>query len=109
LRKNKEINLIFSKGKSFFLSEITFRYVHNKLPNSRIAVLVGKKLSKKAVIRNRIRRRLRELARLHFSKIPNSLDILIIARDLKLREMDFRELEEKFLVLTKKLPTQDKC
>ncbi|MFH0776723.1 MAG: ribonuclease P protein component [Patescibacteria group bacterium] len=103
LRKKAEIDLVFRRGRSIGLSEFAFRFLPNSLPNSRVAVLVGTKLSKKAVGRNRIRRRLREVVRLNFAQIPVGLDLLVIARDLKLREIQFSELTAKFLALLAKI------
>lgn len=108
LRKKEEVNLVFKTGESVSLPEIALRFLPNNLEFARVAVLVGVKLSKKAVVRNRIKRRLREVARLNFSKIPAGLDLLIIARDHKLREMKFEALNKLFLSLAAKLPTSGK-
>jgi ribonuclease P protein component len=102
LRK-EEVNMVFKTGKSFSSPEMVFRFLPNKFSHSRIAILVGVKLSKKAVVRNRIKRRLRELTRLHFKKFPSGWDILVIARDLRLGEIDFLKLTGKFLYLVDKL------
>ncbi|MFH1375471.1 MAG: ribonuclease P protein component [Patescibacteria group bacterium] len=104
LRKKEEVDLVFHKGKSVSLPEFTFKFLPNAFGTTRIAVLVGKKLSNKASARNRIRRRLREVARLNLEQLPQGLDLLIIARSLKLREIDFAELTGKFLKLASKLP-----
>jgi len=103
LRKKQEVATVFKRGKSFSSPEITLRFLPNSLPNSRIAVLVGVKLDKRAVVRNRIKRRLREVARLNFSSIPSGLDLLIIARAIKLREIPLPELNNKFLQLVRNL------
>lgn len=106
LRKKEEVNLVFKTGRSISAPEFAFRFLPNSLPETRIAVLVGVKLSKKAVDRNRIKRRLREVARLNLTKIPPGFDLLIIARNSKLLEIDFTELTAKFLSLVAKIPTQ---
>ncbi len=108
LRKKEEVNSLFRRGESVSLSEFALRFRTNSLGLTRVAVLVGVKLSKKAVVRNKIKRRLREVARLHFDQIPVGLDLLIIAREIKLREMEFGELNKKFLDLIAKLPNFQK-
>ena len=108
LRRNEEIQAVFKRGRSVSLPEIAFRFLPNGIKTVRVAILVGIKLSNKAAHRNRIRRRLRELVRLHLEKFPRGFDLLIIARDSKLREMEFTELTQKFLKLISKLPNSQK-
>ncbi len=108
IRKKEEVNLLFKTGRTVSSSEIALRFLPNNLNFTRIAVLVGVKLSKKAVVRNRIKRRLREVARLNFSKIPIGFDLLIIARKIKLREMEFGTLIELFLSLVTGLSNHKK-
>ncbi len=104
LRKKEDVDQVYRKGKSVSVSELAFRFLPNDLESTRIAVLVGKKLSNKANQRNRVRRRLREVARLNLSKIPAGFDLLIIARDLKLREINFGDLTKLFLSVASRLP-----
>ena len=106
LRRNEEVQTVFKRGKFISTPELIFRFLPNNLEFPRIAVLVGMKVSNKAAHRNRIRRRLQELVRLHFEKIPRGFDLLIIARDTKLREIEFEKLTQKFLSLVARLPHQ---
>lgn len=56
---NKAINAVIRKGGSAYEQNIKLKYILN--PNqkdSKFAVVVSKKISKSAVVRNRIRRRL---------------------------------------------------
>lgn len=55
----------------------------------------------KAVIRNRVRRRLREVYRRHQEKIRQGCDLILLARK-KATEASYRELEEEFLNLAEK-------
>lgn len=55
----------------------------NQLPTSRFAILVTKKLDKRAVVRNKNRRIISAILQAQESHIPQGLDILIIpARDI---------------------------
>jgi len=102
LRRKEEVESVFKKGGSVVAPGLILRFLPNSLPHSRVAVLVGKKLARRAVDRNRIRRRVREVARLHFDKIPTGFDLLIVAREIKLLEIDFGILEKNFLTLLRK-------
>jgi ribonuclease P protein component len=59
----------------YFLAE----YQPTQQDSARLGMAVSRRVSKRAVVRNRIRRVVRESFRLHRSQFP-SLDILLIAR-----------------------------
>jgi len=61
----------------------------------RLGVIASRRVGN-AVRRNRAKRLLRELFRLHQEALPPSCDVLLIARS-RLREASFRELEARYL------------
>ena len=72
----------------------------NRTDINRVGITVGKKLGK-AHIRNRARRRLREVYRLNEEKFTPGWDIVIVARS-KSVEAEFAKLTKSFLTLAKK-------
>ena len=72
----------------------------NRTDTNRVGITVGKKLGK-AHIRNRARRRLREVYRLNEEKFTPGWDIVIVART-KSVEAEFAKLTKSFLTLAKK-------
>lgn len=80
LSEKSEINQVFKKGKSINsdLFNIKFLYTSSKL--SRFSIVVGLKISKKAVLRNSIKRRLSEIIRLNISKFKTGYDIVLIPK-----------------------------
>lgn len=72
----------------------------NRTGTNRVGITVGKKLGK-AHIRNRARRRLREVYRLNEEKFTPGWDIVIVARS-KSVEAEFAKLTKSFLTLAKK-------
>ena len=72
----------------------------NRTDTNRVGVTVGKKLGK-AHIRNRIRRRIREVYRLNEDKFQPGWDIVVVVRS-KAIDADFAQLTEAYLTLAKK-------
>ena len=72
----------------------------NRTGSNRVGITVSKKLGK-AHIRNRIRRRLREVYRLNEEKFLPGWDIVLVARS-KALDADFAALTKNFLSLAKK-------
>ena len=72
----------------------------NRTDTNRVGITVGKKLGK-AHIRNRARRRLREVYRLNEGLLTPGWDIVIVARS-KSVEAEFAKLTRSFLTLARK-------
>lgn len=89
--KGKEFEKTLKEGKSFREDFLILKKRKNNLSQIRIGFLISKKLSKKAIQRNKIKRRLRELIRKKLGKIQEDQDIIFIALP-GLEKRDFREL-----------------
>ena len=72
----------------------------NRTGTNRVGITVSKKLGK-AHIRNRVRRRLREIYRLNEEKFQPGWDIVVVARG-KAVEADFGKLTGAYLQLADK-------
>ena len=72
----------------------------NRTQTNRVGITVGKKIGK-AHIRNRTRRRLREIYRLNEDKFQPGWDIVVVARS-KAVDADFGKLAAAYLSLAKK-------
>ena len=72
----------------------------NRTNTNRVGITVSKKLGK-AHIRNRVRRRIREVYRLHEEMFRPGWDIVIVARS-KAVDCSFQELTKACLSLAKK-------
>ena len=69
----------------------------NRTTQNRVGVTVGKKLGH-AVVRNRVRRRLREVYRLNEAKFAPGWDIVVVARSRCIKA-DFQKLTQAYLSL----------
>ena len=72
----------------------------NRSAQNRVGVTVGKKLGH-AVVRNRVRRRLREVYRLNEAKFAPGWDIVVVARS-RCISADFQKLTQAYLSLAEK-------
>ena len=83
LHNESVIKELFSKGSSFYFGPIKVIYLKSNLPESKehqVLFTVPKRLFKRAVDRNILKRRMREAYRLNKSTLPDPLkQILIIA------------------------------
>ena len=73
---------------------------HNRLGKNRVGYTVSKKLGH-AVVRNRTRRRLREVYRLNEEKFTSGWDIVVVARTRAV-DAPFEKLTASFLRLAEK-------
>ena len=72
----------------------------NRMNTNRVGVTVGKKLGH-AVVRNRVRRRLREVYRLNEARFAPGWDIVVVARS-RCIDADFQKLTHAYLSLAQK-------
>ena len=76
LVRRGEFDAVYRAGKRRSSSHFTVFFRANELPQSRFGFSIKKALGG-AVVRNRIRRRLREMVRCHRLEIPAGWDIVI--------------------------------
>ena len=81
IRKQKDFENIYSKGVYYSEGFLAVKFIENKKLFSRFGFIVSKKISKKAVERNRIKRILRESIRLSKNQIKEGYDIIFITRN----------------------------
>jgi len=100
LKKDKDFEKTFKRGQGFKQGFLYIKIVKNNLDTSRFAFVVSKKFSKKAVIRNKTRRRLSEIVKTKLLEVKKGMDIIIVV--MPGAENDFQKLEETLNKLFKK-------
>jgi len=93
LKKNKEFERVFKKGKGFKEGLLILKLAPNELEQARFGIVVSQKVSKKAVIRNKIKRRISELVKSRLAQIEKGIDVILIAVP-GLGLADFQEIEK---------------
>ena len=79
LKQNYEFRRVYNKGKSGVSPLLVVYARPNRGRRNRLGVTVSTKLGK-AVVRNRVRRRLREIYRLSQPELRQGYDIVLVAR-----------------------------
>jgi len=79
IKKEKDFEAISKNSKSFRSNLFIFKIMKNNLGINRFGFVVSKKISLKATIRNKIRRRLTETIKAKVLDMVTGIDLLIIA------------------------------
>jgi len=101
LKKNKDFKKVFKEGKGFKENFLLLKKAKNNLEISRFGFVVSKTFFKKATLRNKIKRKLRESVRIKLNEIEKGIDAVIIVKG-GLQTKDFGEIEETINRLFKK-------
>lgn len=91
LKKKKEFEAVFKGGRHIKSQNFFIKYLANGTDKTRIGFIVSKKVSKKAVDRNRAKRRMREAFKNIDGKIKDGISIIVVAyptvKGLRFKEM----------------------
>ncbi len=99
---HNSLRYVYANGKAVRSNMFTIKWTKNShRKNARVSVVVSKKIFKKAVSRNRIRRRVYEYVRTNLEKLNDNYDIVVIvtSQDPKTVESAelFKELDQLFI------------
>lgn len=87
------LRYVYQRGATVRGGQMALKYIVNeRRKHYRLAVVVSKKVSKSAVLRNRIRRRIYEIVRNLEPQISKSYDMVVTVYNENLRDMPTAEL-----------------
>lgn len=96
LRKKQEFAKVYRHGRSFANTQFVVYWRKQTTPgNFRLGVSASSKLGG-AVVRNRIRRRVKEIVRLNAHKLQQAYDLILIVRKPALA-LDYKQMEGSVL------------
>lgn len=101
LAKREDFNKVYRNGKSMANQQFVLYYLPQ--PNQeefRLGVSVSKKVGN-AVVRNRLRRMMKEIVRLHKDKMTPHYDYILIARK-PASELDYQTMEKSIFHVIRK-------
>lgn len=101
LKKKKDFERVFKEGQGFKEDFLFLKVVKKNLRTCRFGLVVSKNFSKKATLRNKIRRRLKELVKIKLARLKKEghlplgqgKDLVLVALP-GLETKDFWEIEE---------------
>ena len=99
LRKNEEFKRVYKRGKNYWNRNLILYVVENGLDYSRVGFIVTKKVGN-SVVRNRTRRRVREIYRKYINNIKEGYDIIIIPKK-NVVDIDHKDLESALIHILK--------
>ena len=97
LKKNRDFQNVYSKGRSYANRMLVMYVLDNHTENNRLGISVSKKVGN-SVIRHHITRLIRESYRLQEDMFNSGLDIVVIARATA-RNADYHQIESALMHL----------
>lgn len=97
------LDFAHKRGQTVRGQAVSLKFVkNNRQSDYRVAVVVSKKVSKLAVKRNRIRRRVFEAARAELGQLTEPYDIIFMIYSADVATMDARQLQNQVSDLLRK-------
>lgn len=99
LRSNMEFKKVYKNGKNYWNRNLILYVKKNDLGYSRVGYSITKKIGN-SVVRNKIRRQMKEIYRLKFNLIKSNYDLIFIPKK-NVVDISFKELESAMIHIMK--------
>src|SRR5574344_1670479 len=94
LNKNKEFDQVFQAGHSFFVIFLGIKAIKNEATANKFGVLVGLKVSKLAVKRNLVKRRIKAVLQKENKNLKQGYNIVVITKP-EIVDYNYQEIKEE--------------
>ncbi len=101
LKKNYEFRRLYNRGKSHAAPCLVLYCRRNSSAGNKLGITVSAKVGN-AVVRNKVRRRLREIYRLAEGELRSGFDIVLVARPRAVRS-DYEALRREFYMAAERM------
>lgn len=98
LIRTQDFQRVFRSHLSFRTPLILAKVKENTLDHPRFGIIVANKISKKAVVRNRIKRRIRDIIEKKYADFSKKIDIIFYVQPL-IKEASYLQIQESLYVL----------
>jgi len=99
LRSNEDFKKVYKYGKSYWNRNLVIYFRKNELDHCRIGFTVTKKIGN-SVVRNKIRRRMKEIIRKNIDNISGEYDIILVPKK-NVADIDYKTLESATIHILK--------
>ena len=106
LKNKKDFDAVFKKGKKAEGAFLFLKAIKNNLNESRFGFVVSQKVNKKAVARNRIKRKLREIAKTERIVVKEPRDIVVLVKK-DISQKKIQEIKPELVRLLEKINKLD--
>ena len=100
LKKRYQFNYVYKSGEHFSSEHLVLYVSSSKTKSIKVGFAVTKKIGH-AVVRNKIRRRLREIVQKQLPSLKQNYNIIVVAKD-NVSEAGFEKLTQEIVKLLKK-------
>lgn len=97
LKNNRDFRKVYNLGKSYGNKFLVLFLIKNNLSYNRVGFSISKKLGN-SVVRNKVKRRIKEAYRLNKNDIKTGYDIILLAR-VNAKNVGYKEIESALLHL----------
>ena len=80
LKRKRDFERVTKRGKKIEIDFLVLKFLQNSLDVARIGFVVSQKVSKKAFLRNKIKRRLREIVKINLSNLEPGYDLIFFTK-----------------------------
>lgn len=101
IKKNRDFRFLYRKGKTAVSPLLALYVRRTKNTSNNMGITVSTKVGK-AVVRNRVRRRIREAYRINEGLFSTGVDLIVVARR-RASDASFSEIEKNLLKLAASL------
>lgn len=101
IKFKKDFDNILKSRNKFFSNNFSLKLFENHQGVSKFSIVVSAKISKKAVVRNQLRRRIFEILRLKMPNIKSGYSVMIFPK-IGAISMDYKTLEQEIFYLLNK-------
>lgn len=104
LRSEKDVMRAVRSKRGVFDRACGVKFVLTEIGNPRFVIVVSTKVSKRAVVRNKVRRQYREICKMFIPRLPSADIALLVSKPaLELSFQDMRDQLEKNFIKAKLL------
>lgn len=101
LRRPAHFHRVRSSGSHYDGAVLLLSSAPARQRSTRCGIVVARRLGG-AVVRNRIKRRIREILRIHYNSLRTHVDIVVIARSRELATMPYPQLQDTIIQLLRR-------